>query len=1595
MKYDKVFEFSQGVAVVEKDNKFGVIIVGGKEIVHPIYDEISNFEGGVAIAKLCIRRQQLCSFEEQKSEVPAQIVASTENILLFPDQYDWDIYYDNNSKRDFSCLNLRCNIEEKMEERPINLLGQIQITKNGEAVFLPERYDWAYDYDDNLSVVLHNNKYGIIDDNYQEIVECKYLYIDRIKNGYAIAYDGESHILIDKKGNERFRVIDYYQDGAIVVLSLDSTDGLLGVVNKDMELIVPVSYCLINRLDNYYVAVGTDGSKSILSTVDGTLITILEFDKIKSLNDWFITSRTFSGDNKETVIYKRNFSLLLRIPYATDVFTSENGNALFSLGDHGYECNPEGSLLLTFNRFQGVWKCIPHREVRKLYMECKHESFLNGKYEVIVDSENKMGIADYWGKIYVEPKYRSIQNCGNKNFICSICEEKDGKEVILYGLIDYDGHVVIPFLYTFLGVRRYPYLVYSKSPNSCKIVPRVFDGQGHYFDSDCLDFGIITADGEIITEPKYKSIESLRSNNGFIVSVRTRSSFGIINNNGEVLLPAIYLNISYSQYDWLVPGKDSVLCAQLGSFPENKISENGFFLVSGPKNTEYEVPSSLADWCGPFNEEGIASVFRYGCYGKINSEYKIVSLLDNHYVAIPERYEFALNFVNGYLSVAKSGKFGIVNNSFEEIIPCKYDRIEHLSNELFKYKECDKWGIIDIQQRPVVEAKFDEIYNVQGKWYKVRLKNHYGLLNTNGKAIIPVEYSDIMNVETQTRNFWIVTEHNIKGVYDENGLILPLLYNKVEFDGKVFSCEVPGTHCRETQKYKYNQVGEQLVETDNITVAISKEYDVGFESGYGMIRVKKDGKWGIIDLGKDVIVEPKYTFINNFSGAFAIVVEGEVESNSIFDNLELSDFHKCKKGLMDAKGNIVLPVEYDYIKKWENGYYCVLKDGKGSLLSSTLHVAIKPNELYCCYTNLDNRFIKVRPKFLVGEKDQRIPKWGLIDYWGNEIVPVDTFDNIEIIDEFYFIYDGYENDEHKWNCKILNNAGQIIIKDERLFDDIADIFYSGNGLFIFKRWNGYNVGYNVINLQGKVLFNDIYYKCIHIVENGLISIQDCGGWGIADVTGHIIAPPMYLYELHYENGISKVKVDGCSVERNIDEDGRIIQKSGEREILLPKIYYWGSDYVNGLSIVRKVGKYHSSFIGVIDEEGNVVIPPKYEMARIYSNGTILVKTYSHYGLYDSLGTCLLPPIFTDIEFFNQDRMRVVWNLKDASSWSNGDYSPAEPSYQSSNVCVVNDRAALCDIHGKILNDQELLYVGRFRDEYSMHYKKYVKAYKKIEMVDNRVRYKEVGIIDFDGRMVVPAEYDSIWLRDSGYALLKKDAVYIIVNLRTNEKRFFTERNIKHIFEFDSLGRCIFSEDCVYDSHADQWIGPIGVMSLEGVLIEPNMYSHIELLRNELILVADKERKLFGLMDKHGKKLLPVEYSYISFVNDNYASVCLGGSQPDGKFASKPLGGKWGIFSKDGSFTVDCLLDEEQEIVDEKVITRNKDLFSVNAPSILVSDHIPIKTTHKSFDDYGFYNDYDEDSSRSRYSKYGGYNGYDDETIDEAFGGDPSLTWNVD
>ena len=53
-KYEWVGDFVKGIAVVKKNNSFGAVMKGGKEIIPPIYDQITGINEDEGIFEVII-----------------------------------------------------------------------------------------------------------------------------------------------------------------------------------------------------------------------------------------------------------------------------------------------------------------------------------------------------------------------------------------------------------------------------------------------------------------------------------------------------------------------------------------------------------------------------------------------------------------------------------------------------------------------------------------------------------------------------------------------------------------------------------------------------------------------------------------------------------------------------------------------------------------------------------------------------------------------------------------------------------------------------------------------------------------------------------------------------------------------------------------------------------------------------------------------------------------------------------------------------------------------------------------------------------------------------------------------------------------------------------------------------------------------------------------------------------------------------------------------------------------------------------------------------------------------------------------------------
>lgn len=1605
-KYDIVGEFNQGISIVVKNGKYGAIMVGGKEIVPPIYDALTEFRDGLAKAKY------------------------------------------------------------KGEERIVNLSGQIQIKKGEELLFLPEDYDWGYDFIEDICVVIKNGKYGIVNRDFQIIEKPSYKKYSGYNNGYALfEYNNEwfhdVNCIIDTKGNVLYDNAKEIGQEFFIVSSPDE-EALYGLIDKNLTIRIPCIYQQIYPLNDGLFVAEKNKINQVINTKGDVVLTLKYGESIIAKDPYFLI-KTFNtaaelfdtkrlldsgmnevlkikdGERLSNIFHLNQYFNIVEVVTKNNVIVRNIFNIAGKkvLTQYGGRILPDHDVLYCVSTYGGLFKIksdgliyllktnVDKKDTLKLsdlptislLKEIEvSSSYLN--YCFFPFSTDRLLLHDYLsgcrglteksGKIIVSPQYKVLVRWKNNMIIVAKESEVGNDRSLKFGIIDTNGNTLLPFEYGFIGIMRASnQLTYSLDAKlkNYHLATNAEVSMMPYGQTFLL--GLIDTSLKTICSPKYNKIEVFNSSPTYY-KVTIGQETGILDSTGKEIIQTKYKEIKKSN------GKKGPFIAsgpRSNLFPNtnlvNIINEKGEFVVCSPSGKDIFIPSDKYDWCDNFNDAGWAKVTKDGFCGKINTKGKLISISENRLLEVPECYDWACDFHYGLLSVYKEGKWGIANTNFDLVIPCNYEDIEAISTNRFKIRKGNKWGIIDNQLKTIANTEFESISHITKKYSKVCVYIHYcsvlapryGIIDGNGHIIIPVECEDINMVSVGTHLFWIVNIGK-KGVCNEEGeVIIPLIYDNVDMSDDLFICEIyeqSNSSSSVSRNIKFSNIytknGEQRLCIDNtFNIDVPKEYDIACYAGFGLVRVmNKEGEWGLINLMNDVIIAPQFSYIDVFDGTFAIVGNSEDNEVILFPDEDRS-YVNMKYGLIDVSGDIVLPIEYDYIDKWDNGYYYLAKkDGHRTLLSSTLHTIIETSK---GLVKLDNNYIKV-----VGESaDYGINMFGLMDFNGNVIIPTDeehNFSEIEVLKNGFLKIIYYKGDCGNSHIGIFDNRGKIIYDN----DNCDDIKLLDNG-FIFVESERQIL---LLNLQGKCVLKKWYNK-INFVSNGLLSLRDSDGWGLADIKGHIIIDTHYLDELVFEDNVSDICVQGSSLTQKINEKGIVIVHNGKDEIELPESVYWGTDYVNGLSIVRrKVNACH--VIGVVDIKGNMIIPAQYKSVTLLSDNTIRVMDGDCYGLFDLEGRTILPPIFTDIYYIAEDRIIVEWNLNIVKEWDKMGYTPGNSytKYKGSDGDLdyrACNRSALCNSKGEIINDKELLYVGNFIGNYAKAYKKIekgkIKLNTKIEVIEaDAIKYRQVGVIDLSGNTIVQPIYDRIDLyKKSAYAKVCKDGKYGIIHLPSKSIKMYDDVPIKHLWDVDALGRCVYSEDCEYNDDRYDWVGGTrGVLNPQGVLVPPGKYTDICLIDNGLIEVSNDDGNLYGLLDKEGKEILPIKYTYIFSFKGNYATICIGGEK-DYYSYRMIKGGKWGVIDNTGKIIKECVCDEE-EVLEGKVCDNNKtdNEKTFIRPSVILSDSIPEPRERNSND---YYDSYRDDYDEGPHSKYGGYNGWDDETIDEAFDGNPELTWNID
>lgn len=235
-------------------------------------------------------------------------------------------------------------------------------------------------------------------------------------------------------------------------------------------------------------------------------------------------------------------------------------------------------------------------------------------------------------------------------------------------------------------------------------------------------------------------------------------------------------------------------------------------------------------------------------------------------------------YESNVIKVQKEEKYGMIDLSGKELLSCEYDEItalEGIKNAL-KINKDGKYGIVDNEGKIMLKPEYEDIKalgkdNKAGFIVKV-IDGKYGIVDFSGNFILEAKYDEITNVYGS--DLYVVKQAGKQILVKKDGT--EVLSNGIDEIAAILKNPENGViYKKGTQYGVMKQTGEVIIEAS---------YEELKEAKSGMLMAKKDGKYGVIDLEKNIKVEFKYTSISYNEKADLYIAENEDFNNEIIDS---------------------------------------------------------------------------------------------------------------------------------------------------------------------------------------------------------------------------------------------------------------------------------------------------------------------------------------------------------------------------------------------------------------------------------------------------------------------------------------------------------------------------------------------------------------------------------------------------------------------------------------------------------------------------------------------------------------------------------------
>ena len=503
----------------------------------------------------------------------------------------------------------------------------------------------------------------------------------------------------------------------------------------------------------------------------------------------------------------------------------------------------------------------------------------------IIEKDGKYGVIDGNGNIVVDPNYNVIQipNPSKPLFICMSNYNTETKEYETKVLNEKREQVITGY-------------------SNIQAIPTDTTADGVPYENTVLKYkkdgkyGLISIDGEEITEPIYEDISAVTYKEGMLL-IKENGKYGVININGKVVIKPEYDSITVDNY------YDANTKYQKTGFIVCNISEEGYrygYVDYRGKKILDTIYTEIERVTEIENEDDIYIIaYKDGQAG----------LLKNKKVILNYEYEEIMYYsYNDVFIVQRNGKQGIADRDGNIKIDTKYTNMSFGGIYVNATNENNETKILDLNGNEVTDGYIARIPTADGSHYIVYdTEGIYKIIDDNGNIVIDKQYT---NIEEIGNNYYIVANNRNNGIIDLSGKsLVDLKYNSIV---KIDNTELLQANVSETSTVS-------LINKNMEVVVTMDEANIDINDGYIRLYSEDENKYFDYS-GKELSAEEVF------------------QNNNIYASEE-----NGKWGFADKNGNTVVENKYDMVTELnEYGFAGIKEDGKWGVINSEGKIVQEP-----------------------------------------------------------------------------------------------------------------------------------------------------------------------------------------------------------------------------------------------------------------------------------------------------------------------------------------------------------------------------------------------------------------------------------------------------------------------------------------------------------------------------------------------------------------------------------------------------------------------------------------------------------------------------